>query len=238
MKTTPRTGDDDPNIKAALIERSGNVRSAVVSAVGAVVAALVGLAGYLIGKDEGTREGAPAVSAPPATVTVTATTTVTVEPTSAVGTAEPTSTEPPATEPGSLGDGLWLADLTPTGDPLLQGPRKIGDREYPKSLTHRENSCANPRRETLFVLPKPYQRFSATVGVDTDVVFEFSVYLDRDEDGEADDGEQVGTRTAQRNSPGRIDVPLEGVTRVILATDPTGTCIWNTHAIWGDPKVY
>jgi len=231
MTRTQRAGDDDPSVKAARIESRGNVRAAVVTAVGGLVTTLIGiLGGYQVGKDEGAQANASAASSPAATVTVTATATVTVE---------PTSTAPPATEPSVPEGGLWLADLTPTGAPLLQGPREIKGREYSKSLTYRQHSCDTGRRDTLFVLPKPYQRFSATVGVNNDVTFEFSVYLDRDEDGIADSEEQVGTRTAQRNSPGRIDVPLEGVTRVILATDASSdNCIWNTFAIWGDPKVY
>ncbi|MFO7249333.1 MAG: NPCBM/NEW2 domain-containing protein [Actinomycetes bacterium] len=233
MQTTPHTGGGDSGLKATLL-----------NAAAVVLAALIGAAiPILFGNDESNREDKPSASSPTVTVTVTATATVQVEPTSHPVTAGPTSpestsAEPGETEPSAAGDILWLADLTPTGDPLIEGPRKIGDREYPKSLAHAAGGCWNPTRATLFELPKPYRRFSATVGVDTDVVFEFSVYVDRDKDGKPDSDEEVGTRTADRNNPGRIDVPLDGARRVILTLDTDNTCVDSTHAIWGDPKVY
>ncbi|MEV4223961.1 MULTISPECIES: NPCBM/NEW2 domain-containing protein [unclassified Nonomuraea] len=224
MTTEPRD-DDDPAVKAAREGRNGQILAAVITALAGVVVAYMT---YLAGKDEGASQAAQVTPSPAATVTVTATATIT----------EPAGTSP---EPGrsALTEGaLLLSSLTPTESAPIKGTQRIGGHTYRHSLGF-ATDCGTNMATTVFPLGKGYQRFEATVGLaeaeDSEQAVTFTVFADRDEDGQPDSDEEVGSVAAQLKRPATMDVTLDGASVVILRTEAE-TCFTST-AVWGDPRV-
>lgn len=224
-----RAPDPDPAVQAAKISRTAQIVTALIAAVGAAAAA--GIPAYFAGRDQGIDQGnANAAVAPTATVTATVTVTAAAPP------AGQTATPEAAPAPSG---GLHLTDLAATGEPLIKGARNLSGRRYERSLAYRVECDGNDLRTTIFSLPSPYRKFSAVVGVeeskDKSDVVSFEVYVDADEDGKADDAEQIATVAAQSGRPAEINADLGGATRLILGVKPD-PCMYAT-LVWGDPRV-
>nr|MBO2472761.1 hypothetical protein [Actinomycetales bacterium] len=230
------TGGTDSNVKAAVIGVVGTLAATVLGGVFSIVTGLLEI-GW---GNNVTGEQAPKAQST-VTVTATATTTVTAEAAVPIGQSDDSSASSP---PDGEGRTVHLSDLTPVGNAWLQGSFPLSGTRYRKSLAiARLDTCSE--QWTLYELDRPYARFQATVGVSDNAerddqleTVNFTIYADRNEDGEPDRDEQLGTRAATFRSPATFDVALNGTTRLILAASLEVCGIgYRTIAVWGDPRV-
>ncbi|MDF5751908.1 NPCBM/NEW2 domain-containing protein [Spongiactinospora sp. TRM90649] len=212
------------------------LRSALITGVATVLAAGAGafVTWILTGQNPAPRTSASAVVT--RTVTQTATATVTTVATTGGAEAEPSA----SSEEAPSGDSLALTSLNSTGDALVQGTWTLAGKKYPKSLST-SDVCGNDST-VVYQLPRPYQALTATVGLDDEGgrrdagdAVKFEVYVDLDDDLEADENEQVTVVAAEYRKPGRIKAPLKGASTVMLRVS-SGSCVLSP-AVWGAPAV-
>ncbi|MBA9003824.1 serine/threonine-protein kinase [Thermomonospora cellulosilytica] len=152
---------------------------------------------------------------------------------------------PPSPRPRPTGEPVHLADLTPRGDSLLVGRWSTLGKAYPESLGVAAGCDGENTREAVFDLGGPHRLFVADVGVDDtatgsdrDEEVRFVVYADRDQDGRADEDEEIGVRAARHRLPGHIEADLGGADSVILYMETADICLPKAAAFWGTPRVY
>jgi hypothetical protein len=217
------------------VQQSDTVKAALITAVSTV---LVGAFGVVTAVITGVLQFQSPSGAPgPATPTVTTTVTVTA--------AAPIATSTQGTTPttAAAGSPRYLADMNPSGDAWAVGSWTMSGKEYTHSLGQK-SLCTE---ESVTVdLRGTYRRLVAVVGVadnaddlDRDKSADFSVYVDADDDNDADSGEQIVARAGLYRHPATIDASFPPARRLILVLNAPGDCFsYQTFAVWGDPKVY
>ncbi|MER6274638.1 NPCBM/NEW2 domain-containing protein [Streptomyces sp900105755] len=136
---------------------------------------------------------------------------------------------------------LAVGGLNFTGDNWVKGTWSLQGRKYPDSLGW-VGSC-NDHQQVVIPLPRSYQRFSATVGLDDGTIDDldrsypvsFNVWADLNKDGKGDDRELIASPGATYDKPATINAPLKGVTQLILQIE-TSSC-GQTTLVWGSPEV-
>ncbi|HEU5161012.1 MAG TPA: NPCBM/NEW2 domain-containing protein [Streptosporangiaceae bacterium] len=215
-------------VKAALITAASAVLVGVLGAGGAVIAGVL-------------QFQSPSAASGPATPIITPTVTVTVaEPLLSSPTGQGTIPANPTGNPG--GAPRYLATMNPSGDAWAVGSWKMSGKEYAHSFGQAD-LCVD---ESITIdLGKSYRRLVTVVGVadtadsnDRDDGVEFSVYVDADDDDNADSSEQIVSRAAFYHRPAPIDITFPAARKLILAMNAPGNCLTRSFAVWGDPKVY
>lgn len=213
------------------------VKAAIITAVSAVLVGVLGMVGAVVTGVLQFRSpgGASGPVAPTATVTTTVTAAGPPPSSAAAGQAPSTG--------AAGGSPHYLADMNPSGDAWLVGSWKMAGKVYAHSFGEK-SLCGD---ETIVVdLGGSYRRLTATVGVadtadavDRDTSANFSVYVDADDDDQADSGEQIVSRGGLYRRPAPIDISFAAATKLILVIDSPGDCFtYKSFVVWGDPRVY